>query len=174
MPARAYVAWWAAYDAGGLAAGQSPPDALRAEVAGAKTLVSSPLRRSLETAQALARGRPILIEPLLVEARLPPPPLPDFLKLRPPNWGVVSRLSWWLGHSGGQESRTAAEARAAQAAKRLIKLSDHGPLVAFGHGWFNRMLRPHLRNQGWRCVTDGRDGYWRFRRYEGPIGPFAS
>jgi hypothetical protein len=34
------------------------------------------------------------------------------------------------------------------------------------HGWFNRMMRPVLRKQGWREIEDGGDAYWSYRRYE--------
>ena len=41
-----------------------------------------------------------------------------------------------------------------------------GGVALFAHGWFNRMLRPELKRQGWTCVRDGGDGYWSWRRYE--------
>ena len=28
------------------------------------------------------------------------------------------------------------------------------------------MMRPVLLRQGWRCVEDGGDNYWSYRRYE--------
>ena len=34
------------------------------------------------------------------------------------------------------------------------------------HGWFNRMMRPVLKAQGWREVEDQGDQYWSYRRYE--------
>jgi len=39
-------------------------------------------------------------------------------------------------------------------------------VALFAHGWFNRMLRPALQAQDWRCVVDGGDDYWSWRRYE--------
>ncbi len=167
MGFRGYRDWWRAYDEGGLAADQTPHPELVAIGEAADIIFSSTLRRAHETAEAVSAGQTIMARPELVEAPLPPPPVPG-LRLRPGAWGVVARLSWWAGASGGQESRAAAEARAGVAADLLIEaaLADGGRLVlACAHGWFNRMLRPVLLARGWLCVADGGDGYWRARRY---------
>jgi broad specificity phosphatase PhoE len=163
----AYRAWWAGYDAAGLAPGEAPPQELLEAAAGAPVLVASTLRRALETAQAVCHGRCIAQDPIFVEARLPPPPLPRIIRLRPGAWGVIARIAWWLGYSGGEESRRSAEKRAQQAACQLIALAErHGGAMLVAHGWFNRMMRPVLLAQGWECVEDGGDDYWSFRRYE--------
>lgn len=166
LDAAGYKVWWDAYDAGGLASGQHPPPALRHAAAAAGAIVASPLTRSMETAQAVAGPRAVLPDPVFVEARLPPPPLPGLVKLGPRSWGVVSRISWWCGLHGGQESRAEAEARAVLAVDRLEGLvRAHGSVLMVGHGWFNRMLRPVLLARGWACADDGGDSYWSHRRY---------
>ncbi len=163
---RAFREWWAAYDAGGLAADQTPDPVLVDTAREADVIFASPLRRSQETAARAAAARSVHTDPLFLEARLPPPPLVG-LRLRPGAWGVVARLSWWLGLSGGEESRREAERRADAAAARVIAAAQGGKTVLVcGHGWFNRMMRPALLARGWRCVRDGGDGYWRSRRYE--------
>ena len=162
---RGYEDWWDnEYQPAGLVAGQSAPDALKAAAAEAHTVFASSLRRAVETAQAAAPGRDLLIDPVFVEAELPPPAMPGRFMAK--TWGVFARCSWWMGNSRGRESRTEAEARAGEAATRLIEAAAAGPVVLCAHGWFNRMMRPHLRGAGWQCVQDGGDNYWSWRRYQ--------
>jgi len=166
MSWREYVAWWDAYEDGGLADDQEPPESLLAQARGADVILASPAPRSLETAHHAAPGRDVITDPVFVEAPLPPPPLHG-MRLKPGQWGVVARISWWLGLSRGMESRQAAEARAAAAVDRVFEETEQGHTVLVcAHGWFNRMMRPVLLARGWRCVRDGRDNYWSFRRYE--------
>lgn len=161
---RGYERWWAAYDEAGLRPGQSAPDDLVAAAAEAQTLFSSTLPRAIETARACVGDRTVSQHDLFVEAPLPPPAMPGRFQAR--TWGVFARCSWWLGNARGGESRPQAELRAAAAAERLIAAAETGTVALFAHGWFNRMLRPALKRQGWACVRDGGDWYWSWRRYE--------
>ncbi len=96
---------------------------------------------------------------------MPPPPV--WGRRSPRAWGVWARTAWYLGRNAGRESRQSAELRAEAAAATLTARALRGEnVVAFGHGWFNRMIRPVLKAQGWKCVYDGGDSYWSFRRYE--------
>lgn len=162
---RHYESWWdERYQPAGLVAGQVPPDDLVAAGAVAQIIFASTLRRAIETARAVAPGRELVIEPCFIEAELPPPAMPGRFMAK--TWGVFARCSWWLGFARGRESRKDAEARAALAASILVEAAKSGPVLLCAHGWFNRMLRPHLRALGWHCVRDGGDDYWSFRRYE--------
>jgi broad specificity phosphatase PhoE len=161
-----YLDWWAQYDAGGLAANQVVPNGLIQALQACKTVVSSTLRRALETAELAAPERELIVDPLFVEAPLPPPDLPDFILFRPRFWGVVSRITWFFGNHRGQESREDAEIRAKKAAEWLIlEAQRSGSVGLLAHGWFNRMMRPHLLANGWVCVYDGRDSHWSHRVY---------
>ena len=93
----------------------------------------------------MAPRRDLVIDPVFVEAELPPPALPG--KFMAKTWGVFARCSWWMGHARGRESRPEAEARAGAAVDRLIEAAAAGPVVLCAHGWFNRMMRPHLRSR---------------------------
>ncbi len=159
-----YRDWWRMYDAGGLAPGQSPPPTLCQLGEQADLVLTSTLRRALETAQAVHGAKPIVQEELFIEAALPPPPLPG--RYNPGAWGVLARAAWWLGMAGEEESRREADARALKAALFLIAKAETGEnVLLLAHGWFNRMIRPHLLNQGWACRTDGGDAYWSHRLY---------
>ena len=76
--------WWATYEETGLLAGQTAP-----AVAAGRTpnrpavIVSSTRRRSIETAFAIAGGREVEADPDLIEAPLPPPHWPRWIRLRP-------------------------------------------------------------------------------------------
>jgi len=164
MDWRGYEDWWAAYDRAGLKPGQTAPESLVAQAAQAQTLYASTLPRAMETARAAVGERSVTHDALFVEAPLPPPPLPFQFQAR--TWGVFARCSWWLGFHRDVESRPQAEVRAAAAAEKLIETAQSGPVALFAHGWFNRMLRPQLKRQGWVCVRDGGDWYWSWRRYE--------
>ncbi|MDX2276270.1 MAG: histidine phosphatase family protein [Hyphomonadaceae bacterium] len=162
---RQYIDWWSAYDRTGLKAGDTPPPALIEEARRADVIFSSTIPRAIRTAEAVAGGKPIIQDPVFIEAPLPPPPIPGKRSAR--IWGVWSRISWWFGRSAEGESRKEAELRAEAAAATLTARALRGENVLLcAHGWFNRMMRPVLLAQGWRCVEDGGDLYWSFRRYE--------
>jgi broad specificity phosphatase PhoE len=166
LDSEGYRRWWALYEEGGLLAGQIPPAHLL-KAAGAAQVVCSTRRRSVETAQAVRGDGAFTASPLFVEAPLPPPRLPAFLKFRPRTWGVISRLAWWLGHHQGEESRPAAKARARGAAEHLVKMAEGGEdVLLLAHGYFNAMVGFELKRMGWRLVDDPGYAYWSARRFE--------
>jgi broad specificity phosphatase PhoE len=161
-----YVDWWAAYDAGGLAPDQRVPNGLITALQACKLIVSSSLLRARETAAQAAPERDVQIEERFVEAPLPPPHLPDFIKFRPRFWGVVARATWYFGYSRDQETRQQAEVRADAGADWLIEQATaQGSVALVAHGWFNRMLRICLEAKGWTCIYDGHDSHWSHRIY---------
>ena len=163
-----YREWWADYEVGGLAAGQAPPDALRQAADRAGFIIASTRPRSVETARALARERAFAEDALFIEAPLPPPNWPRWVKLSPRIWGLVSRVWWWLfDHHDHQETRSEAEARADEAARQLIALAAGGQdVLLVAHGFINFMIGRALARLGWRCVENGGYRYWAARRFE--------
>jgi len=168
LSAAGYRDWWARYELGGLKAGQSPPDALREAAAKADVLIASTRRRAIESATAIVAARPFAEDATFIEAPLPPPPLPEWLKLPPRQWGVISRLCWWLlGHNEGQESYAEAKIRAARVAESLIATSARGEeVLVVAHGFFNLMVGRALKARGWRLARDEGFQYWSARRFE--------
>ncbi|WP_183198487.1 histidine phosphatase family protein [Brevundimonas mediterranea] len=168
ITARQYGDWWAKYEIGGLLAGQTPPPELVATAQGAGAIYASTRQRAQETAAAVAAGREVMSDVLFIEAPLPPPPIPDWIKLSPKWWGVVSRF-WWhaFDHHGGQETRAQAEVRAEQAARKLIARAETGQdVLVFAHGYFNHMVGARLKADGWKLVHNQGFKYWSQRRYE--------
>lgn len=170
LNAAGYRRWWSSYEEGGLLPGQTPPLDLVAAARGSDAVFSSSRRRSLETARAVMGPDGFRPDPLFIEAPLPPPPLPDFVKLSPRAWGVISRAAWWFfGHSAGQETRERATQRAREAAARLVaEAQGGGDVTLLAHGFFNAMIGRQLKALGWRRVSTQGYRYWCAQRFERP------
>lgn len=163
-----YRDWWGRYEVGGLRAGQTPPQTLLTAAEGAGAIYASSRRRAQETARAVARDREVLVDALFIEAPLPPPHFPAWIKLSPRYWGVISRF-WWhvFNHHEGQETRAEAEVRADQAARILIARAGEGQdVLVLAHGYFNHMVGQRLKAHGWRLAHNQGFKYWSQRRYE--------
>jgi broad specificity phosphatase PhoE len=162
-----YRDWWAVYEEGGIHDNQSPPGSLKALAKRAVAVLASTRLRAQQTAKAVTCGRDFASDAIFIEAPLPPPPLPDFIKLSPPIWGFVSRVAWYLGYGEGGETRHEAEARARLAADRLIEAAESGgEVLLLAHGYFNHMIGAALKAKGWKKVQDEGFKYWSVRRFE--------
>ena len=172
LTARGYRDWWAVYEEGGLKGGQTPPCALIDAAAKADVLISSTRRRAIESATAIVAGRSYDQDSVFIEAPLPPPALPEWLKLPPRWWGFVSRVWWWLfAHEEGQESYSQAVARAQTAARGLIARAARGEeVLVIAHGFFNLMIGRALKAEGWRLTVNEGFRYWSARRFESTAG----
>jgi broad specificity phosphatase PhoE len=162
-----YRDWWARYEVGGLKEAQTPPSRLVAAARDAGVILASTRRRAVETAQALAADRVFTQDNDLIEAPLPPPALPNWIKLSPRKWGVLARFWWLFNHQHGEETRAAAQTRADAVATTLIRRAELGDdVLVLAHGYFNLMVGRSLRRRGWRCTDDGGFRYWSARRFE--------
>jgi len=168
LTAAEYRAFWAKYEVGGIVPEHLPPERLKALAAGAGTLMSSTRLRAIQSAQAVVGDRPFERHEVLIEAPLPPPNLPGWVRLSPKLWGFVTRVLWWyLNHHHGEEDRYRAEARADQAAAMLIEqASDGRDVVVLAHGFFNHLVGRALRKRGWNLVESGGYKYWSIRRWK--------
>lgn len=173
LSAAGYREFWARYEVMGLLPGQTPPDLLKTYVAECGALVSSTRLRAIESAQTLAGERTFERHEILIEAPLPPPRLPAFIKMSPKIWGFMARFWWWFfNHHEGQETRAQAEARADRAAAMLIELADGGEdVVVLAHGFFNYMIGRALKARGWKLARSEGYKYWSMRRFERPSLP---
>jgi broad specificity phosphatase PhoE len=167
LTSREYKDWWALYEVGGILAGQVPPGHLVQAAARSGVIYTSTRLRAKETAMALVEGRDLLHEEIFIEAPLPPPPAPDFIRLSPKTWGVISRITWWLGGHRGEETRPDAQKRAREAARMLDEVARRGEdVLVVAHGFFNTMIGLELRKLGWRLVKGRGWRYWSTRYYE--------
>lgn len=163
-----YRDWWARYETRGLLAGQTPPADLLDSARRCGVLISSTRPRAIETAGAVCGGKDHARDPLFIEAPLPPPRWPKWLKLSPKVWGFISRFWWWwFNHHEGEESRAEATRRAEAAAAMLIDFAGRGEdVMVVAHGFFNAMVGEALKRRGWRCTGDQGFNYWKARRFE--------
>jgi broad specificity phosphatase PhoE len=162
-----YGDWWARYEVGGLKEGQTPPGQLIQIARDADVLIASTRRRAIETAQAVTGGRAFATDPTFIEAPLPPPPWPLWLKMSPKRLGFFARFWWWFfNNHGGQETRAEAEVRAGKAADLLVELSDQGQdVLVVAHGFFNWMIADALKARGLAKLTDEGHAYWSIKRF---------
>ncbi|CAN5281772.1 histidine phosphatase family protein [soil metagenome] len=168
LTAREYGDWWGRYEVGGLLAGQTPPPELLETARGAGVIYVSTRLRARESAAAAAAGRDLTVDSMFIEAPLPPPPFPDWIRLSPKSWGGVSRF-WWhfFNNHGGQETRAEAEVRAEAVARLLIDRAAGGQdVLVFAHGYFNHMVGVCLKARGWTLAANEGFKYWSRRRYE--------
>ena len=116
----------------------------------------------------LAPGREFARHDLLIEAPLPPPPWPSWIRLSPRIWGFLARFWWWFfNHHEGQETRRQAERRAEEAATLVAEVAESGrDVVVLAHGFFNFMVGRALRRRGWRMTRSEGYKYWSTRRFE--------
>jgi len=166
-----YGDWWARYDESGLHPDEHPPAGLIDLARDASTVLSSTLPRAIETArQATGGARDVPADPIFVEAPLPPPPAPSFLKLQPGTWGVVSRTFWFWGYAPeGIETHMEAWGRVRKITERLAGHAREGDVLLCAHGYLNWMIDRRLRKEGWaRTERDGGNHYWSWRIYEPP------
>lgn len=171
---RGYKYWWRLYDEAGLKPGQHAPNMIKELARQSDIVISSTLPRAIETAEKANGASPDIQEPLLVEAGLPPPNL-GYIRLKPRTWGIIARVCWVFGFSGEVESQKLAKIRAEKAADVLSDHASDGKMVfVAAHGWFNRMIRPALKRQGFKCTEDHGDLHWSYRRFERTNAPEVS
>lgn len=161
---KSYIDWWARYEIGALADGQTAPEALKIAVADADKVFASGRLRAQQTAASAAPHMTAIYNEVFNEAPLPPPRLKG-IKFLPKTWNVLARTAWMGGHSLDGESVREARARAAKSAAVLHEEALDAKVYLAAHGWFNRMIRPELKKLGWKCVEDGGDAYWSYRVY---------
>ena len=169
LSASGYVDFWAEYEETGIWPDHAPPDGLVACAREAGQILCSTRLRSIETARAVAGNRAFESLPELIEAPLPPPAWPHWIRLSPRTWGVIARAWWWFfdHHDEGQESRDEAEARADAIAGRLVSLAEEGgDVLVLAHGFFNTMIGWSLKRRGWKLTEDQGFHYWKSRRFE--------
>jgi broad specificity phosphatase PhoE len=156
---REFARWVAEYDEAALDADSVPPAELVTRARDAGCLVTSSLRRSVESCAVLAPGRTALRDPLFDETGIPTAlPLP--LALRPLHWDALARAAWLVGWSPDTESFRAASARANRGADALRAMAaTHGSVMLIGHGMLNTLIARSLRRAGWRGTGSLR-GYW--------------
>ena len=138
----------------------------------AQCLITSPLRRSRDSAHLLAPSTAPLIDPCFREAELPST-FRSGVRLPPWIWAGLARLGWFCGWPAGVESFRDARERAANAASFLTAHAEargggggDGAVVLVGHGLMNILIAQRLRSGGWHGPRWPSPRHWSFGVYE--------
>lgn len=86
LSAAGYRRWWATYEEGGIIDPHKAPVGLLELVRKADVIFASSRQRAVETAEAVVQGKHFVRDPMFVEAPLPPPYWPEFVKFSPRTW----------------------------------------------------------------------------------------
>lgn len=143
-------AWRTAYDAAGLAPGETPPATLRALASEAGIIVASDMPRAHASAALLARGAPIKTSSLLRESELV---LPTLGPVRLPLAGraLATGLRLAVGAMRAERPPAVVLDRATEAAYWLAELAaQHGSVVAITHAAFRPRVVEALAVGGWQ------------------------
>lgn len=132
----------------------------------AQVLVSSDVRRAVESADRLDAPAERIVSPLFREADLSAR-IGLGVRFPPPVWEFLVRGLWRLGVSPTVASRREALGRARQAAQTLATLTaKHGSVAVIGHGVMNALIARQLRRSGWTGPERPGRRYWACARYE--------
>ena len=162
IPGRAYAQWRRGEDQAPLDPASRPSAELEQLVRAASCVITSTLRRSLESAAVLAPSRALVSDALFREAVVPTE-FRSGMRLRPRVWGILSRSAWLCGWSEGAESFGVARERAARAAQLLTtRAATEDAIAVVGHGMLNILIARELRARGWRGPRIPSRRHWSF------------
>jgi broad specificity phosphatase PhoE len=122
-------------------------------------VVTSDLKRSIDSAQLLNPNEKVIADPLFREVELPV--MNSDLRLSPRVWTILLRLVWLSGYSRGCESYQEAKRRAAAASAKLVEWAlIHDSIMLVGHGFFNMLIAKELLKSGWTGKRKAGSKYW--------------
>lgn len=148
---RDFQKWVEKYDSSGVFQENHYPTETLEKIATANIVITSDLKRSIESANFLNQNIVVISDALFRETELPPFPRELRVKLSPNCWAVILRCLWFFGYSRHCESRANAKQRAKKASEQLVNYAkEHKSVVLVGHGLFNRLIAEELKKMGWK------------------------
>ena len=153
-----FMKWVEKYDHNGVYEESTYPSATLEKVASANIIVTSDLKRSIESARFLNPVSKIISDPLFRETQLPSKPsLHPYVKLKPSTWAIILRILWLSGYSDECESLAQAKIRASKASQLLIDYAyEYKSVALVGHGFFNMLIAKELQKKDWRSKGDSK------------------
>ena len=141
--------WVESYDTAPIVADSLPPEQTVTLAKKADVMVTSTLRRAIDSAKVL--GVEVHMQNVLFnEAAIPEIVIP-YLKLKPKSWLVILRLMLLLGLGKKETSLKASKEQAKKAAIELETLAkEHNKVVLVGHGGMNWLIGKVLIKKGWK------------------------
>ena len=159
--------WVDEYDNAGVFEEETYPWETIDKLANAKVVITSDLKRSIQSALLLNANLPSISDPLFREVELPTFSLKlGEIKLKPSTWLVLLRCLWFLGYSRDSESLSDAKIRAKKAAETLVQYGrEHKSVVLVGHGIFNRLVGKELQKLGMKGKRRTNSKHWNITIY---------
>jgi broad specificity phosphatase PhoE len=159
--------WIKKYDSSGVFKENSYPSETLEIIASANLVLTSDLKRSIESVKLLNPNINAISEPVFRETELPNLFKKLWgLKLNPNIWAVILRCLWFCGYSWGCESLNNAKDRAKIASDLLAEYAqDHSSVVLVGHGFFNMLIAKGLQKMGWKCERKINSKHWNCTTY---------
>lgn len=161
-----FKSWIEKYDSHGVFEENIYPASTLERVEKANVIITSDLRRSIESARLLSQHTSIVTEALFREAELPTFPGEWGIRLRPSGWSVLLRCLWLCGYSRECESFADAKQRAKAATEILVKYAEeHQAVLLVGHGILNSLIGKELRKMGWYSNGQTSAKHWNCTTY---------
>ncbi|MFF2484509.1 histidine phosphatase family protein [Paenibacillus sp. NPDC058071] len=163
----AFKHWVEKYDNNGVFEEKSYPAETVEKASAATVVVTSDLKRAIESAKLLNSSLPAVSDPLFRETELPAPSVKlGGLRLNPSLWAVMLRCLWFSGYARECESLKDAQIRAEKAAAFLDQCAkENQNVVLVGHGFFNRFIGKELKKRGWDGVKKPSSKHWHCTTY---------
>jgi broad specificity phosphatase PhoE len=154
--------WVEKYDYLGVFEETAYPAETLEKVSTAKIIITSELKRAVESARLLNPVTKIISDPLFRETELPFNSSQLFnVKLKPSIWAIVLRILWFSGYSNECESLNQAKFRANKASQQLIDYAnEYKSVVLVGHGFFNMFIAKELQKKGWKGTRKRDAKHW--------------
>ncbi|WP_428911655.1 histidine phosphatase family protein [Niallia sp. Krafla_26] len=159
--------WVEKYDCHGVFEEKTYPPNTLEKLDQATMIVTSDLKRAIESANYLNPHLPTISDPIFREIELPTP-LAKFggLKLHANIWAVMLRVLWFCGYTRGCESLKDATKRAEKAATFLIQCAnEHHYVVLVGHGFFNNLIGKQFKKLEWKGRHQTSSAHWAATTY---------
>jgi broad specificity phosphatase PhoE len=129
-------------------------------------VVSSDLKRSIESALLLCSQRSLIVDPLFREVKATFFKIP-IIQCKPKTWGNIFILLWFIGLFERKASFRKAKVRAKSCAAKLATLADeHGRVLYVGHGFINTYIAKELLAMGWEGPKMPNKSYWGYEVYK--------
>lgn len=159
--------WVAKYNCLGVFEASSYPSDTLKKIATANIVLTSDLKRSIESAKLLNPNSTAVSDSLFRETELPTPSTKLWgLKLKPGIWALILRCLWFCGYSRNCESLRKAKVRAKKAAELLVEYAQtHSSIVLVGHGFFNMLIAKELQKTGWKGIRKTSSKHWNCTTY---------
>ncbi|MEH7225011.1 histidine phosphatase family protein [Bacillus sp. JJ1566] len=159
--------WVEKYNYNGVFEELTYPSFTTEKVVNAKIVITSDLKRAVQSAKLLNPGVKIIPNPLFRETELPVLSLKLLdIKLRPSSWAIILRFQWFCGYSYDCESLSDAKLRANKASQQLISYAKEFNSVALiGHGFFNMLIARELQKKGWKGKRKSGVKHWDCTTY---------